>query len=63
MGQYLPVLVLAALTVLFVVVSRVASALLMPARPTPAKIAPYECGIVPGREPPSASRCGSTWWP
>jgi NADH-quinone oxidoreductase subunit A len=52
MGQYLPILVLAALAIAFVAISRVASGLLNPARPTPAKNAPYECGIVPGREPP-----------
>jgi NADH-quinone oxidoreductase subunit A len=52
MGQYLPIVVLALLTVAFVVLSRVFSGLLNPARPTPAKTAPYECGIVPGREPP-----------
>jgi NADH-quinone oxidoreductase subunit A len=52
MGQYLPVLTLLILAVLFAVVSRVASGLLAPRRPTPAKSAPYECGIVPSREPP-----------
>jgi len=52
MGQYLPVLTLLVLAVLFAVVSRVASGLLAPRRPTPAKSAPYECGIVPSREPP-----------
>ena len=52
MGQYLPVLTLLVLAVLFAVISRVASGLLAPRRPTPAKSAPYECGIVPSREPP-----------
>lgn len=52
MGQYLPIVVLAALAILFVIVSRVFSGLLNPARANPAKNAPYECGIVPGREPP-----------
>jgi NADH-quinone oxidoreductase subunit A len=52
MGQYLPVLTLLVLAVVFAVVSRVASGLLAPRRPTPAKSAPYECGIVPSREPP-----------
>jgi NADH-quinone oxidoreductase subunit A len=52
MGQYLPVLTLLVLAVIFAVISRVASGLLAPRRPTPAKSAPYECGIVPSREPP-----------
>lgn len=52
MGQYLPVLTLLVLAVVFAVISRVASGLLAPRRPTPAKSAPYECGIVPSREPP-----------
>ncbi len=52
MGQYLPVVTLAVLAVLFAGVSRVASGLLAPRRPNPAKSAPYECGIVPSREPP-----------
>jgi NADH-quinone oxidoreductase subunit A len=52
MGQYLPVLVLLVLGVLFAAGSFVASGLLNPKRETSAKIAPYECGIVPTREPP-----------
>src|SRR5688500_5610251 len=52
MGQYLPVLALLVLAVLFAAVSLVASKLLAPSRPTAAKEAPYECGIVPSREPP-----------
>ena len=52
MGQYLPVLALLVLAVIFAVISRVASGLMNPRRPTPAKTAPYECGIVPSREPP-----------
>lgn len=52
MAQYLPVLALAVLAVLFAAISFVASRLLAPRRPTDAKLAPYECGIVPGREPP-----------
>lgn len=51
MGQYLPIVVLAALAITFIGISRVFSGLLNPARPNPAKQAPYECGIVPGREP------------
>ena len=50
MGQYLPVLALAVLAVVFAAVSRVASQLLAPSATTVAKRSPYECGIVPGRE-------------
>ena len=52
MGQYLPVVALAVLAVLFAALSRVASRLLAPSATTIAKRSPYECGIVPGREPP-----------
>ena len=52
MGQYLPIVALMILAVLFGVVSSVASRLLAPRRPSAAKQAPYECGIVPGRELP-----------
>ncbi len=50
MGQYLPVVALAILAILFAGVSRVASRLLAPSASTIAKRSPYECGIVPGRE-------------
>ena len=50
MGQYLPVVALAVLAVLFAALSRVASQLLAPSATTVAKRSPYECGIVPGRE-------------
>ena len=50
MGQYLPVVALAILAVLFAGVSRLASKLLAPSASTVAKRSPYECGIVPGRE-------------
>jgi NADH-quinone oxidoreductase subunit A len=40
------------LAILFGAVSFVASKLLAPRRPSAAKEAPYECGIVPSREPP-----------
>lgn len=50
MGQYLPVVALAVLAALFGVLSLLASKLLAPKHPTAAKRAPYECGIVPGRE-------------
>lgn len=52
MGQYLPVLALIVLAVLFAALSLVASKLLAPRRSTAEKRAPYECGIVPGRETP-----------
>ncbi len=51
LSEYLPVLILAALAFLFAVLSLAASALLRPHRPTPAKLAPYECGIEPERLP------------
>jgi NADH-quinone oxidoreductase subunit A len=51
-GQYLPILALLVLAVLFAAISFIFSRLLAPRRPTDAKYAPYECGIVPGREPP-----------
>lgn len=52
MSQYLPVVVLAALATAFGALSFGASRLLAPKRPSAAKEAPYECGIVPSREPP-----------
>ena len=52
MGQYLPVICLMILAILFGALSFVASRLLAPRRPSAAKEAPYECGIVPSREPP-----------
>ena len=52
MDQYLPVLAMLVLAALFAAISFVASALFAPRRPTEAKSAPYECGIVPSREAP-----------
>ncbi len=52
MAQYLPVLALLILAALFAALSLVASKLLAPRNPTVEKLAPYECGIIPGREPP-----------
>jgi NADH-quinone oxidoreductase subunit A len=49
--QYLPILALLVLVFLFASLSFVASKLLGPRRPTSAKQAPYECGIVPEIEP------------
>ncbi|MGA1743589.1 MAG: NADH-quinone oxidoreductase subunit A [Ilumatobacteraceae bacterium] len=52
MSQYLPIVVLTALAVVFAALSLIASKLLAPKRPNTAKDAPYECGIVPSRESP-----------
>ena len=52
MGQYAPLAILLILVVAFGVLSLLASRLLAPRRPSAAKSAPYECGIVPSREPP-----------
>ncbi len=52
MSQYLPVTVLGFLAIAFGGLSFVASRMLAPNRPSAAKEAPYECGIVPSREPP-----------
>ena len=52
MGQFLPVVVLAVLASLFVGLSFVISRILIPPRPTAAKTAPYECGIVDQVDPP-----------
>jgi NADH-quinone oxidoreductase subunit A len=52
MGQYLPVACLMILAIVFGALSFFASRLLAPRRPSSAKEAPYECGIVPSREPP-----------
>ena len=52
MVQYLPILALLALAIVFGMLSRVASRLLGPRNMTVAKMAPYECGIVPSKEPP-----------
>ena len=51
MADYLPILTLLVLAGLFAALSFVASGLLAPKRPTGPKSAPYECGIVPTREP------------
>ena len=50
MRDYLPILTMIVLVVLFVLLSFVASTFLAPKRPTSAKQAPYECGIVPEYE-------------
>jgi NADH-quinone oxidoreductase subunit A len=50
-ADYLPILAMFILAGIFAGVSFMASRLLAPQRPTPAKEAPYECGIIPEREP------------
>jgi NADH-quinone oxidoreductase subunit A len=53
MADYLPIVLLLGLSIVFAALSFVASGLLAPRkRPTAAKVAPYECGIVPDVEPP-----------
>jgi NADH-quinone oxidoreductase subunit A len=51
-GQYLPIFAMLVLAVIFAGVSRVVSQLLAPRSPSQPKSAPYECGIVPSKEPP-----------
>jgi NADH-quinone oxidoreductase subunit A len=50
MDQYLPIVAMLILAGLFAGMSIAASSLLGPSKPTTAKLAPYECGIVPTRE-------------
>ncbi len=45
LGQYLPIVALLVLGVVFAGASLVASRLLAPNRSTPIKLAPYECGV------------------
>ena len=52
MGQYLPIVVMLVLGLGFALSSLVMSNLVSPERPSAAKSAPYECGIVPRQEPP-----------
>ena len=52
MGQYLPILALLILAVVFAALSFVASKLLAPRKPSAIKSSPYECGIEPSRTPP-----------
>ncbi len=52
LGQYLPVLLLLVVAVAFGAGSFLASGLLAPRRPHDRKLAPYECGIIPGRDAP-----------
>ena len=52
MAQYLPIFVMLVLGAGFAAVSLVMSKLVSPKRPSAAKAAPYECGIVPRSAPP-----------
>ena len=51
MAEYLPIFTMLVLATLFAGLSFFASAVLGPKKPTLAKQAPYECGILPRREP------------
>lgn len=51
LSEYLPIALLGGLALVFAAGSLAASSLLRPSRPTPAKVAPYECGIEPLRLP------------
>jgi len=50
LAEYLPLVLLFALALLFVVVSLVVSSMLGPRNPNPTKVAPYESGIIPEPE-------------
>ncbi|MDE0267440.1 MAG: NADH-quinone oxidoreductase subunit A [Acidimicrobiaceae bacterium] len=52
LGQYLPVLALLTLVILFAVGSLLASRILAPRKPSIPKSAPYECGIKPAQDTP-----------
>ena len=51
LADYLPIGIMLVLAAGFVAVSLVASRMFRPDRPTPEKLDPYECGIVPVVEP------------
>ena len=51
LSDYLPILLMLGLATLFAVASIVIASKVGPRNPTPAKLAPYECGIVPERAP------------
>ena len=62
MGQYLPVVTMAVLAVVFAAVSLLMSKLLAPRRSTTAKRARTSRASSRPATTPSASRCTSTWW-
>lgn len=49
--DYLPIAIMLLLVIVFAIVAINLGNLLAPRRPTPEKLAPYECGIVPEVEP------------
>jgi NADH-quinone oxidoreductase subunit A len=51
LADYLPILVMFLLAAGFVAVSLLVSRMVSPNRPTPEKLEPYECGIIPEVEP------------
>ncbi len=51
LADYLPIAIMLGLAAIFVAVSLVVSRFFSPDRPTPEKLDPYECGIVPEVEP------------
>ena len=51
LADYLPIVLMAAVGIAFAAVSLWLSWRLAPNNPTPEKLAPYECGIVPLQEP------------
>jgi NADH-quinone oxidoreductase subunit A len=52
MGQYLPIVMMAVLAIVFAAISLLMSRLLAPRRKSSAKYAPYESGILPARDVP-----------
>ncbi len=51
LADYLPIALMTILGIAFAGMSLVMSRMLAPSNPTPEKLAPYECGIVPLQEP------------
>ena len=52
MGQYLAVVLLLVLGIVFASGSFITNKIMVKGRPNAAKVAPYECGIVPTTDPP-----------
>ena len=52
MAQYLPIVLMIVVAILFAAGSFIASGLLAPRSSSPEKSAPYECGIIPSQQPP-----------
>ncbi len=51
LADYLPIALMTILGIAFAGMSLMMSRMLAPSNPTPEKLAPYECGIVPLQEP------------